>query len=268
MIGTLPAFHAAFLDKARGTLSTDPRIQSLLAGGSLIHGGMDEFSDLDFVVVVEDDSYPEVLASRMDIARRLGSLLSAFTGEHVGEPRLLICLYGPELLHIDLKFVTMSDLDRLVERPIILWSRDEGAVEERLDRADISWPNRDPDWFEARAWIWLHYGAARALRGEFFEAISMLAFFRDQVLGPMLHRRAGRPQRGVRRVEAYRLDDTGQLAATVARHDFGSVQASLVAAIDLYLTLRADDPPRSEVEGMPQALFEFLGHEADNAARL
>jgi hypothetical protein len=268
MIGTLPAFHAAFLDKARGALSTDPRIQSLLAGGSLIHGGMDEFSDLDFVVVVEDDSYPEVLASRMDIARRLGSLLSAFTGEHVGEPRLLICLYGPELLHIDLKFVTMSDLDRLVERPIILWSRDEGAVEERLDRADISWPNRDPDWFEARAWIWLHYGAARALRGELFEAISMLAFFRDQVLGPMLHRRAGRPQRGVRRVEAYGLDDTGQLAATVARHDFGSVKASLVAAIDLYLTLRADDPPRSEVEGMPQALFEFLGHEADNAARL
>jgi hypothetical protein len=268
MTRTLPASHAAFLDKARGILSTDPRMHALLAGGSLIHGDMDEFSDLDFVVVVEEASYPEVLASRMEIARRLGPLLSAFTGEHVGEPRLLICLYGPELLHIDLKFVTMSDLDRLVERPMALWSRDKVAIEKRLDQAEISWPNLDPDWFEARAWIWLHYGAARALRGELLEAISMLSFFRDQVLGPMLHRRAGRPQRGVRRVEAYRLDDTGQLAATVARHDFGSVKASLVAAIDLYLTLRADDPPRSEVEGMPQALFEFLGHEADNAARL
>jgi len=268
MTRTLPASHAAFLDKARGILSTDPRMHALLAGGSLIHGGMDGFSDLDLVVVVKEGSYPEVLASRLEIARRLGPLLSAFSGEHVGEPRLLICLYGPELLHIDLKFITMADLDRLVERPVVLWSRDTVAVEKRLDRADISWPNLDPDWFESRAWIWLHYGAARALRGELFEAISMLAFFRDRVLGPMLHRRAGRPQRGVRRVEAYGLDDTGQLAATVARHDFGSVKASLVAAIDLYLTLRADEPPRSEVEGMPQALFEFLGHEADNAARL
>jgi hypothetical protein len=96
----------------------------------------------------------------------------------------------------------------------------------------------------------------------------MLAFFRDQVLGPMLHRRAGRPQRGVRRIEAYKLDDTGRLAATVARHDLASVKAGLVAAVDLYLELRADEPPRSEVQGMPQALFDFLGHEADKAARL
>ena len=72
--------------------------------------------------------------------------------------------------------------------------------------------------------------------------------------------------RGVRRVEAYRLDETAQLAETVARHDFGSVKASLVAAIELYLKLRADEPPRSDVKGMPQALFDFLGHEAENAA--
>jgi predicted nucleotidyltransferase len=267
MIGTLPARHAAFLDHACGILSTDPRIHSVLGAGSLIHGGMDEFSDLDFVVVVEEESYAEVLASRREIARRLGPLLSAFTGEHVGEPRLLICLYGPDLLHIDLKFVTPADLDRIVERPVVLWSRDKAAVEDRLDRADIAWPNPDPDWFEARAWIWLHYGAARALRGELFEAIGMLAFFRDQVLGPMLHRRAGRPQRGVRRVEAYGLDDTGHLAATVARHDFGSVKAGLVAAAELYLQLRADAPPRSEAEGMPGALFAFLGHGSGKAAR-
>jgi hypothetical protein len=31
-------------------------------------------------------------------------LLVGFTGEHVGEPRVLICLYGPPVLHVDLKF--------------------------------------------------------------------------------------------------------------------------------------------------------------------
>ncbi|NRS94850.1 hypothetical protein DFH40_002566 [Clostridium beijerinckii] len=44
---------------------------------------------------------------RIKIAESLGTLLSAFTGEHVGEPRLLICLCEPELLHVDLKFVSI-----------------------------------------------------------------------------------------------------------------------------------------------------------------
>ena len=51
------------------------------------------------------------------------------------------------------------------------------------------------------AWVWLHYVATKLLRGEHFEAIGGLDFFRDQVLGAMLQRNAGRRPRGVRRVE-------------------------------------------------------------------
>ena len=43
--------------------------------------------------------------------------------------------------------------------------------------------------------------ATKLLRGELYEAVGMLAFFREQILGPMFHREAGRPQRGVRRIE-------------------------------------------------------------------
>ncbi len=60
---------------------------------------------------------------RIKIAANLGTLLSAFTGEHVGEPRLLICLYGPELLHVDLKFVSINDIAHRVKDPVILWER-------------------------------------------------------------------------------------------------------------------------------------------------
>src|SRR5215207_3643200 len=70
----LPTYHAAFLAEACGILSADRRIHTLLAGGSMIHGGMDEFSDLDLVVVVEEEFYTEVLASRMEIARGVGPL--------------------------------------------------------------------------------------------------------------------------------------------------------------------------------------------------
>ena len=264
MPGTLPALHLGFLEKVRYEVERDRRLTALLAGGSYIHGGFDEHSDLDFIVVVEDESYGEVMASRREVAGRIGALLAAFTGEHVGEPRLLICLYGPPLLHVDLKFVKSSDLGRLVERPAVLFARDPPQLEARLDAAAIAWPEASPEWFEQRAWIWLHYGATKLARGELFEAIGMLAFFRDQVLGPMLHRRAGRPQRGVRRIEALGGGGVGQLADTVPAFDAKSVRGAFLVAADMYLDLRADDPPQQLTRGMPEAIVRYL--EADSRA--
>ena len=252
------ALHAEFVERVRSEVERDRRLTALLAGGSYIHGGFDEHSDLDFVVVVEEENYSEVMASRDEFAGRIGGLLTAFTGEHVGEPRLLICLYGPPLIHVDLKFVTSSDLDRRIERPAVLFARDPKGVEARLDAAAIAWPNASPDWFEQRAWIWLHYGATKLARGELFEAIGMLAFFRDQILGPMLHRRAGRPQRGVRRIEALGEPGVGQLAGTIPTFDAVSVRNAFLVATDMYVDLRTDEPPHQTVRHMPEAIRSYL----------
>jgi len=259
MSRTLPTLHGEFVERVRSVVQRDRRLTALLAGGSYIHGGLDRHSDLDFVVVAEEESYGEVMASRKEIATRVGDLLAAFSGEHVGEPRLLICLYGPPLIHVDLKFVTASSLDRLVERPAVLFSRDPGRLEACLDAAVIAWPDASPDWFEQRAWIWLHYGATKLARGELFEAIGMLAFFRDQVLGPMLHRRAGRPQRGMRRIEMLDGPCTEQLAKTVPTYDAVSVRNAYMQAVDLYVDLRTDEPPGQSVKHMPEAIRSYLG---------
>lgn len=255
---SLPTLHQAFMETVRNEVERDPRLAALLAGGSYIHGGFDEHSDLDFVVVVQEEHYGEVMASRRAFAERIGELLAAFTGEHVGEPRLLICLYGPSLIHVDLKFVTPSDLGRLVERPAVLFARDPQEIGRRLDAATIAWPDASPDWFEERAWIWLHYGAAKLARGELFEAIGMLAFFRDQVLGPMLHRRAGRPQRGVRRIEALGGPCLESLATTVPAVAASPVREAFLVAVAMYLDLRADDPPQRTTPGMPEAIRRYL----------
>ena len=61
------------------------------------------------------------MTQRRELAGTLGHLLHAFTGEHVGEPRLLICLYGPELLHVDLKFVTLEMLTQRVEASSVIY---------------------------------------------------------------------------------------------------------------------------------------------------
>ena len=113
MTSMLAPSHQRLLDGIQHNLSADSRFAGLLAGGSLIHGGVDEFSDLDLVLVASDGAYDAVMKERRAIAEIFGDLLAAFTGEHVGEPRLLICLYGPDLVHVDLKFVAADALTHL-----------------------------------------------------------------------------------------------------------------------------------------------------------
>lgn len=233
----LSAAQQEILDSVLAAVRADHRFLGLLAGGSFANGGFDAHSDLDFILVVEGAVYPELMAARAKFAAGLGNLLAAFTGEHVGEQRLLVCLFGPDPLHVDLKFVTMSDLDHLVERPVTLFARTP-ELDRRVAHADIAWPNHAPEWFEARFWVWTDYTARRLARGELFDAIGALAFIRDEVLGPLLHHVAGRSQRGMRRIEALSPAAVAPLAKTLAGHDVAAVTAALIATVDLYLQLR------------------------------
>ncbi|WP_375206999.1 aminoglycoside 6-adenylyltransferase [Hyphococcus sp.] len=242
MTSMLPSSHQRLLDIIQQKLSADSRFTGLLAGGSLIHGGVDEFSDLDLVLVAADSAYDAVMQGRRKIAEGFGDLLAAFTGEHVGEPRLLICLYGPDVVHVDLKFVTADALSNIIERSRILFDRD-GSMATLLDKADVRWPDRDIEWFEERFWIWIHYGATKLGRGELFEAIAMLAFIRDQVLGPLIYKREEQPQRGVRRLEQKFPKETERLKATLAEHDRTSVKAALQSTMTLYEELTAGESP-------------------------
>ena len=254
MTSTFPELHQRFLDRALAVFAQEPGLAAVLGGGSLVHGGFDAWSDLDLVLVY--DAPPVTLDDKRALAMRLGDLVSSFTGEHVGEPRLLIALYEPELLHVDLKFVDATDLDQRVERPAILWARDRAALEARLDQAQIAWPQTDAQWLEDRAWVWLHYGAAKLGRGELYEAIGLLGFFREQVLGPMLARRLGWPERGVRKIDGAPGADA--LKATLASADRDAVRDALRAAIAAYLDLRSDAPPAQAAPGMPGALLAYL----------
>ncbi|WP_440959240.1 nucleotidyltransferase domain-containing protein [Oceanicaulis sp. LC35] len=254
MTSTFPELHQRFLDRALAVFAQEPGLAAVLGGGSLVHGGFDAWSDLDLVLVY--DAPPVTLDDKRALAMRLGDLVSSFTGEHVGEPRLLIALYEPELLHVDLKFVDATELDQRVERPAILWARDRAALEARLDQAQIAWPQTDAQWLEDRAWIWLHYGASKLGRGELYEAIGMLGFFREQVLGPMLARRLGWPERGVRKIDEAPGADA--LKATLASADRDAVRDALRAAIAAYLDLRSDAPPAKPAPGMPDALLAYL----------
>jgi hypothetical protein len=253
----LPHLHAGMRDRVIAVMRDDERFQALLGSGSMAYGGFDEHSDLDLVLVVRAADHAQAMAERRGFAGKLGPLLAAFSGEHVGEPRLLICLFGPPLLHVDLKFITLADLSDLSERPVVLWARDAGEIERRVAAMTVRPRGRDAQWYEDRAWAWLHYAATKLLRSEYFEAIGALDFFRDQVLGAMLQRNAGRPPRGVRRVEEVE-GASDRLAPTLPGTDRGSIARAVKRSATLYAELRQPDPPATPVAQMPALLLDFI----------
>lgn len=233
----IPVEHQSFIDRAVGILGRDARIAGAALGGSYITGNMDEFSDLDFVIAINPADTAGVMNDRMRIAESLGTLLCAFTGEHVGEPRLLICLYDSPLLHVDLKFVSLDDIGKRVEDPAILFER-EGALTKAFSKQPAVFPVPDPQWIEDRFWVWVHYGAGKIGRGELFEAIGHMDFLRQTAIAPLIQIKDGRLPRGVRNIETSSPEYLPALLNTVAAHDAESCVWALRAAVGLYLRLR------------------------------
>jgi hypothetical protein len=234
---TVPRLHAEFLARAAESLRQDPRVLGVAVAGSWLARQMDQHSDLDLVVCVADAAYEQVLLERPALAAALGPLLAGFTGEHVGEPRLLICLYGPPLLHVDLKFVRSADLGTRVEDPEVIWERD-GAFARGLGLGAARWPQPDLQWIEDRFWVWVHYAAGKLGRGELFETLEFLSFLRQSVLGPLALVSAGHLGRGVRKIEQLAPQHLPALLATLATHEARSCAAATQAAVGMYRTLR------------------------------
>ncbi len=233
----LPRDHARFLQRALPAFERESRIVGIAAGGSFCNGAMDSFSDLDLVLAVEDEAYEAVMSERAHIAAQLGPLLESFTGEHVGESRLLICLFNDPLLHVDLKFVSLGDVHLRVEDPVVLLDRDR-RLAAALGRGKAVFPPADLEWIEKRFWTWLHYAAAKVGRGEIFEVVDFLAFLRARVLGPLALQEAQARPSGVRKIEQYAPARAREMEATVATYDAHSCVEALRAATAMYRSLR------------------------------
>ncbi|MFL9483469.1 aminoglycoside 6-adenylyltransferase [Chitinophagaceae bacterium LWZ2-11] len=228
-----------FAEKIITIVKKDKSVIGLAVAGSWLTNEVDEFSDLDLILVTKD-KVSDDKAKMVVYANTFGKLLTGFTGEHVGEPRLLICLYDDPLLHVDIKFLTLQEFDAGVEMPIILWDT-ENQLQTILANTTAAYPQPDHQWIEDRFWIWVHYAALKVGRGEYFEAIDFLSYLRMVVFGPLLHIKNGNLPRGVRKVETkLKAADFEFLKSTIATHDRSVIINALDNAITLYQNLRKD----------------------------
>lgn len=257
----LPQHLERFWQRAEPVLKSDTRLMGVLAAGSAISRQMDDYSDLDLVLVVKPEAYPDLIASHVRYPERIEGFLSAFVGYHVGEPRLVIALFDDPLVHVDFKFVTPDTLGERIETPLVLFENGS-EISQRLSGGQAAWPNRDPQWFEDRFWTWIHYGGVKIARGELFEALGFLADIRRMVLGPLAARRQRRDQREIRRIEQLDPGFATRLQATLATYDTDDIWRALKACIDLYSELRQDQPPASPRTSAELAVRDWVSREA------
>ncbi len=229
--------HEKFVANVIEKIKTDPGCIGLAAGGSWINNQIDEFSDIDLILITTSCVSHDFKLMH-NYAQGFGNLLNAFTGEHVGEKRLLICIYDDPLIHVDIKFITLEELAFRVEDPVILWDRD-GSITGMINRTKAEWPELSFQWIEDRFWTWIHYAALKIGRGELFEALDFLAFLRTTALAPLMQIKNGQLPRGLRRIEQnFPPKDLELMKNTIASYSYESVIAAIEQSVDLYRALR------------------------------
>ncbi|MFC3559611.1 hypothetical protein [Pedobacter jamesrossensis] len=228
-----------FANKAKTILEPDSNVIGLAVAGSWLTNELDEFSDLDLILVTKQKVSGEKNLM-IDYAKRLGNFLSGFTGEHVGEPRVLICLFDNPLLHVDIKFLTLDEFHSRIETPMLLIDKDR-QLERAINNSHAKFPYPDYQWIEDRFWTWTHYALVKIGRGEYLEAYDFMGFLRMVVFGPLLHIKNNNLPRGVRKVETdLESEDLVKLKLTIPSYDRQSLLDSLRNAVSLYRELRTE----------------------------
>jgi len=254
----IPKAMRDFLQRCLPQAQADARIDGLAAGGSYITQTLDAFSDLDLVLAVNSEHYESFFNQMSGFLNQMGPLLACFPGTHVGEPRLFVCIYEQDMLHVDFKVIKTEDFATRVEDPVILWER-EAKLSKILQKTTPHFPCPGYQWWEDRFWTWVYYLAQKLARGEWFECLDGLAFLRNMVLGPMIQLRHGQQPRGVRYLEKIAPELKPQLLATLATYDPTALKNALFSCCELYQTLRKDAPePVNPKQGMETAAIQFL----------
>lgn len=256
MQNTLP--HYTFAQEAARQLEQQPFILGLALGGSFMEGRLDEFSDLDFHVVVADTHRDWPLEARIALFAPLGQLLCAYANGH--DSRVLISLYDcpPLLLHVDWKWITLKEFEIRVENPSVLFEQ-ENCLTEIMNRTNWAYPL--PDWAAAdpKFWTWMHYVLSKLGRGELLEAVDYLCEVRSSLVGPMVLHKNGFSPRRMRRAEQLPPAEWQLLQPSIVwQHSTRACFEAIVGMIELYCQTRQHLLPNVETSPAQLACLRYV----------
>ncbi len=209
----------------------------LSAKGSLAAGQLDEFSDLDFLIIVHN---PAQVASVNDWARQTvhgaGKPIASFPATHIGLDNLLVSFLEVDgnIVKVDVEVVPLSE-----PYPDYLGTvlHDPTHKAEQFMHKGLLAPTR-PDFNDIGqkfcGWIWYTY--TKIARGELLEAVDALGGMRRLALLPVLQFVLELPYEGHRRLEERLPAETlKQLHSTYpARIERQEIYHSLNTLIDIF----------------------------------
>jgi hypothetical protein len=177
----------------------------LVVHGSLIKGGMDEFSDLDFTILSgQQMCMAEMLDSFERLIETLGHPIVRFRADHVGrsDTQIIYLAIDNWVAKLDVRIVYANTPVNLPKEACALLDPEQLTAELREYETDIL--DTESLFEKLCGWLWFTY--SRLERGEFFAAARSIDFSREHALLPIILSRLALPQDGHRRIEI-RLPD-------------------------------------------------------------
>jgi hypothetical protein len=213
----------------------------LAVSGSLVAGGIDQWSDLDLEVILPRGAdVGAMLSWTSSIAQSVSQPLCFFPASHVGLDQILVFFFleDGQVVKADLYVVELDEYLGLTGNRLVV---DPGFVSEAREHAAPS-PPPPPDFEDLHmkfcGWIWYTY--TKIERGELMEAFDSLQVMRNRALLPSLQCVLQLPYEGNRRLEA-RLSPEMLAAvhATLARStEPDELHRSLLALAHLFQSLQ------------------------------
>ncbi|MGE0172337.1 MAG: hypothetical protein AB7T49_06115 [Oligoflexales bacterium] len=233
------AEHAQVLEAVVRYFSNRSEIAGAFVSGSLVTGGMDQFSDLDLGFLCKDtDSRSKIWGERWDW--NIAPWFHRFDADHI-KPNFVIYFFEPDI-HVDLCFYVQDDLPTQRGAPFkVAW--DSTALLTPWARSMNSWPAASPEWSHAvhedeRFWAWIHYSLSHVRRGEYYDIASYFYALRG-IVEQWHARLSGSAEFETRRLEM-RADPSvvSHLGLCFPNPDLSSLKSSLQALIDIHQSQR------------------------------
>ena len=174
--------------------------------GSLTKGTADQYSDLDFqVVIASETSLAEARSWVIECVSSSGQLLASFPATHLGLPNLLIFFLQVEsqIVKVDVHLFPIDEF-RTLPQPVILFDPENQFVGSPLrgesEASQLAFTPNFADLYQKFSGLtWYTY--TKLARGEYLETVDALDTMRSQALLPCLQFIEYLPFEGYRHLE-------------------------------------------------------------------